>query len=135
MNTSLPPLQPAAGAALALSIGQHVRMRDRRDNGDRITGTVRSIGIEDNALWVTVALDEPIVIPAMAADERDIHLRTQHVPAHELHAFDARDEVIEDLQRALRNMLAYHDHTGALAADQRLLDAGYAALARTVAAA
>jgi hypothetical protein len=77
---------------MSLTIGQHVRHRDHK--GQRVTGTVRSIGIEDNAVMVTIGLDAPIVIPKRGELDREIHLYTQHVPAHELAPFDERDELL-----------------------------------------
>lgn len=78
-----------------LTIGQHVRHHDypRR----HVAGTVRCLEIEDNALWATIGLDEPIVIEARNPDERPINIYSQHVPAHELAPFDERDELIAKL--------------------------------------
>lgn len=87
-----------AGVEISLRIGQRVRHRDCK--GRRVTGTVRALAIEDRELMVTIALDEPIVIPA-SDDIRQIDIYTQHVPAHELAPFDDRDELIAELVAAL----------------------------------
>lgn len=110
-----------------LRIGQHVRHRECM--GRRVTGIVRMLCIEDNALMATIALDAPIVIGPRAAGEHVINIHTQHVPAHELEPFDERDEIIAELQAALKALVEYHDDTPK-AADQRLLDAAHAALSK-----
>lgn len=116
-----------AGVVLALHIGQHVRHRDF--NGRRVTGTVFSLGVQDNALMARIGLDEPIVIEAREPGDRPINIYTQHVPAHELAPFDARDELIAEMLAALRALVEYHDDVPK-AADQRLLDAADAAIAK-----
>lgn len=114
------------GIALNLTIGQHVRHRDYK--GRRVTGTVKGLSIDsDGSLQADIALDAPIVIEA--GEGRPLDIWRQCVPVHELAAFDDRDEVIAELRGALQAMLDYHDDV-AKAADQRLLDAGYAALAK-----
>lgn len=116
-----------AGLALNLTIGQRVRHHDYK--GQRVTGVVRSLGIEDGRVMADIALDEPIVIPAISELDREIKLYHQHVCAVELAPFDDRDDLITELSRALLAMLRHHDDV-AKAADQRLLDAGYAAVAK-----
>lgn len=91
---------PQAGIALALRIGQHVRHRDY--NGKRVTGTVRGISVDDRGLQADIVLDAPIVIPARSADDREISIWHQHVPAHDLTPFDDRDELIAEMLAALR---------------------------------
>lgn len=54
---------------------------------------------------VTIALDQPIVIPA-TADIREIQIYTQHVPAHEVAPFDALDELIAELRSACEGLLS-----------------------------
>lgn len=89
---------PSASGA-ALHIGQHVRHRDFK--GRRVTGTIRTLTIEDQALMATIALDRPIVIPpGDGFGQVDIHV--QHVPVHELAPFDDRDEQIAALLDALQ---------------------------------
>jgi len=112
------------GIAINLTIGQHVRHRDYK--GRRVTGTVKGLSIDsEGSFQADITLDAPIVIEA--GEGRPLDIWRQCVPVHELAPFDARDEVIADLRAALRAMLDYHDDV-AKAADQRLLDAGYAAL-------
>lgn len=114
-----------SGIALNLTIGQHVRHRDYK--GRRVTGTVKGISIDsEGCLQADIKLDAPIVIEA--GEGRPLNIWRQCVPVHELAPFDDRDEVIAELRAALQAMLAYHDDV-AKPADQRLLDAGYAALA------
>lgn len=116
------------GISLNLSIGQRVRHHDY--NGTRVTGVVRGISVSsERVLEADIVLDAPIVIPSRGEGDREISIWHQHVAAHELAAFDDRDEVIAELRAALQAMLDYHDDV-AKAADQRLLDAGYAALAK-----
>lgn len=117
----------SAGLALNLTIGQRVRHHDYR--GQRVTGVVQSLGIEEGRLMAGIALDAPIVIPARSDGELEIRIYNQHVCAVELAPFDDRDELIGELSVALLAMLTYHD-TSAKAPDQRLLDAGYAAVAK-----
>lgn len=116
------------GIALSLTIGQHVRHRDYK--GRRVTGMVKGLSVDtEGSLQADIALDAPIVIEA--GEGRPLDIWRQCVPAHELSPFDDRDEVIAELRSALQAMLDYHDDV-AKAADQRLLDAGYAALAKAV---
>lgn len=116
-----------AGVALNLTIGQRVRHHDYK--GQRVTGVVQSLSIEDGRLMAGISLDEPIVIPARSDDEREIRLYNQHVFAVELAPFDERDELIGELASHLFAMLI-HRGPDAKAPDQLLLDAGYAALAK-----
>lgn len=116
------------GLSLNLSIGQ--RVRHHGYNGTRVTGVVRGISVSsERVLEADIVLDAPIVIPARGEGDREIRIWHQHLAAHELAPFDDRDEVIAELRAALQAMLDYHDDV-AKAADQRLLDAGYAALAK-----
>ena len=116
------------GIALNLTIGQRVRHHDYK--GTRVTGVVRGISLSsEHVLEADIVLDAPIVIVARGDGDREISIWNQHVAAHELTPFDARDELIAGLRGALQAMLDYHDDV-AKTADQRLLDAGYAALAK-----
>jgi hypothetical protein len=94
-----------SGLELSLRIGQRVRHRDYK--GQRVTGVVRGIAVEgdNDALMVDLVLDAPIVIPA-SDDYREISIYRQHVPAHELSAFDDRDELVAALLEALRDTTA-----------------------------
>lgn len=123
----------AAGIAMSLAIGQHVRHQDF--GGKRVTGRVTSLSIDDNVLSAVIVLDAPIVIPARGEGDRPVDIWRQCVPAHELTPFDERDEVIAELVAALEGMTARHDALGAQVADQRLLDAAYAAIAKVKGAA
>jgi len=88
-----------AGIEMSIRIGQRVRHQDYQ--GQRVTGVVRGLSIdEDRALIAAVALDTPIVIPA-SGDGREIRLQWQNVPAHELAPFDEREELIAELVAAL----------------------------------
>jgi len=98
---------PEAGIAISLRIGQRVRHRDDY-KGQRVTGTVRSIAVEDRALMVLIALDQPIIIPASEGC-REIQIHTQHVPAHEVTAFDDRDELIAEMLAALQGVVRVAD--------------------------
>lgn len=118
------------GCSLNICIGQRVRHREYK--GMPITGVVRSLSIEDGCLTAGIALDDPIIIPARSEDDREIRIYNQCVPAIELAPFDHRDDLIDELRTALQAMLSYHDDA-AKAPDQRLLDAGYAALAKAAA--
>lgn len=95
------------GIAMALAIGQHVRHRDYK--GRRVTGTVTALAVEDRALMATIALDHPIVI--QAGEQQPLDLWSQHVPAHELSPFDARDELIAEMLEALRGVVRVADRT------------------------
>ncbi len=95
---------PGTGsAAINLHIGQRVRHRDH--DGQRVTGMVRALGLEDSVLMATIVLDEPIVIPA-SQDWREVRIHNQHVPAHELAPFDDRDELIAELRLACEGLLS-----------------------------
>ncbi|WP_342617186.1 hypothetical protein [Rhodoferax sp. GW822-FHT02A01] len=101
MSTTQNP-QIKATAPDSLCIGQKVRHQDDY-KGQRVVGKVRMLCIEDGALKVEIALDEPIVIP-----ERDgypeVRIHRQYVPAHEVHVYDERDEVIDGLLTALKDL-------------------------------
>jgi hypothetical protein len=84
------------GVEISLHIGQHVRHGDYK--GERVTGEVRGLSLDRaNVLHADITLDAPIIIPARNADDREIHIWHQTVPAHELAPFDARDELIANL--------------------------------------
>lgn len=117
---------PKAGVAIDLRIGQHVRHRDYK--GKRVTGVVRALSIDtEQGLMVEIFLDAPIVIDH--GGERPLDIYRQYAPAHEFQPFDERDELIAELSSSLQALLQYHDDIPK-AADQQLLDAGYAALAK-----
>lgn len=88
-----------AGAAISLHIGQRVRHRDH--NGQRVTGIVEMLGLNEGALMATIALDAPIVLPAIG-EFGETRLHGQYVPAHELSPFDDRDELMAELLAALQ---------------------------------
>jgi hypothetical protein len=71
----------------------------------------------------------PGALPARGDDDREIQIHWQTAPVHEFAPFDDRDELLAQTLEALKALLAYHDDI-AKAPDQRLLDAGYAAIAR-----
>lgn len=99
---------PQGAIEIALHIGQHVRQRDHL--GQRVTGTVRGLSLDsDRVLQADITLDAPIIIPALNADDREISIWHQHVPAHELAPFDARDELIEGMLSLLRRMEEQYD--------------------------
>jgi len=84
-----------AGVEVSLRIGQRVRHRDYK--GQRVTGVVRGLSLDsDGALQADIALDTPIVIPAFN-EFAATNIYRQHVPAHELAAFDDRDELVAEL--------------------------------------
>lgn len=98
-----------AGVEMSIRIGQHVRHRDYK--GQRVTGVVRGMWVDsEGRLEVDISLDAPIVIPARNADDREVSIWRQHVPAHELAPFDERDELIAALlgvaQRCEQRMAA-----------------------------
>ena len=116
-----------AGVEISLRIGQRVRHQDYA--GKRVTGVVMGLSVDhEHGLMVDCALDEPIVIPA-GHGFNETKIYRQHAQAHEFSPFDDRDELIEALQSALQDLAAYHDDVPK-AADQRLLDAAYAAIAK-----
>jgi hypothetical protein len=95
---------PIAGAEISLRIGQRVSHGDYK--GRRVTGIVRGLDISDErGLIATVLLDEPIVILARAEGDREIRINWQTIPAHELAAFDARDELIAALVASLTEVI------------------------------
>lgn len=90
----------SAGVEISLHIGQRIRHRDYK--GQRVTGVVHGLSIDsDRVLQADVVLDAPIVIPPGHGFSA-IDIRRQHVPAHELSAFDDRDELIAQLLDAAR---------------------------------
>lgn len=97
------------GVELSLRIGQRVRhIHDHR--GQRVTGRVIGMTLNSDAgLSVDVALDAPIVIPPISPDDRAISLYRQCVPAHELAAFDERDELVEELLSACIDLMQATD--------------------------
>lgn len=106
-----------AGLEMSLRIGQHVRHLDYK--GQRVTGRVRGFDLDgEGRLNASIVLDAPIVIPARTADDRDISIWHQHVPAMELTPFDERDELIADLASALGGLLSVleppEEHDGEL---------------------
>lgn len=115
-----------AGIALTLQIGQRVRHCDYK--GQRVTGTVRGLMTEEQALMATIGLDQPIVIPA-GHGCRQVDIYTQHVPAHELAAFDDRDELIAEMLAALKGVVRVANR----ATDE--FDAARAAIAKATGAA
>lgn len=99
---------PGAGVEISLRIGQRVRHQDYQ--GQRVTGVVQGLSVEDRALMVDMILDAPIVIPAMG-EYGPTKIFRQHVPAHELAPFDEREELIAELLAALeeaRNGLRWY---------------------------
>ena len=96
-----------AGVELSLRIGQRVRHHDYK--GQRVTGVVRGISVDrEGALQVDLALDAAIVIPAIGVYQED-RIWNQRIPAHELAAFDDRDELIADLLERAAIALQYLD--------------------------
>lgn len=85
-----------AGIEISLRIGQRVRHRDYM--GERVTGEVRGLSIDsERVLHADITLDAPIIIPARNAEDREIRIWHQLVPALELSPFDDRDELIANL--------------------------------------
>lgn len=100
--------QHNAGVEMTIRIGQRVRHQDYK--GQRVTGVVCGLSVEDRELMVDIALDAPIVIPA-SEDYREVRIYRQHVPAHELAPFDEREELISGMLGLLRRMEEqYDDH-------------------------
>lgn len=94
MNT--PATRAGAGVEISLRIGQHVRHGDYK--GERVTGHVRGLSIDGaSVLHADITLDAPIIIPARGADDHEIRIWHQNVPAHELAPFDDRDDLIANL--------------------------------------
>ncbi len=82
-----------------LRVGQRVRHTDYK--GQRVTGVVYGLSIDsEQGLMVDCVLDEPIVMPATAYCE-EVKLYRQYAQAHEFTAFDERDELVEELTKAL----------------------------------
>ncbi len=107
-------LQPAerrvdAGTDISLRIGQRVRHRDYK--GQRVTGTVRGLSVdEENALMVDVALDAPLIIPAIG-EFPPTSIYRQYAPAHEFSPFDDRDELITEMLDALKGVVRVADRS------------------------
>ena len=94
-----------AALEISLRIGQRVRHQDYQ--GKRVTGIVRGLSVDsEDVLHADIALDEPIVIPALNEDDHDLPIYRQHVPAHELAPFDEREELIARLLDAAQKFLA-----------------------------
>lgn len=105
-----------AGIALSLSIGQRVRHRDF--DGKRVTGVIRGLSVDtDRVLMAHFVLDAAIVIPAINEGDREISIWHQHVPAHELAAFDDRDELIAEMLAALQAEQEWREREDAGAID------------------
>lgn len=103
MNQAQAKHTPTIGVDISLRIGQRVRHRDYQ--GRRVTGVVRGLSVDDErALVASVALDEPIVIPA-CGDQRELHIHWQTAPVHEFAPFDDRDELLAEMLSALRGAL------------------------------
>lgn len=92
-----------AAFELSIHIGQRVRHQDYK--GQRVTGVVRALSVEDRAVMADIVLDAPIVIEPLNDGDVPINIHRQHVPAHELAAFDERDELIAQMLAALEAML------------------------------
>lgn len=106
----------SAGAEISLRIGQSVRLVNY--DPQRITGIVRGLSADsDQALMVDVVLDAPIVIPPYSDGERAIEIWNQHVPAHEVAPFDARDGLIAEMLAALQAEQEWRDRDAAGAID------------------
>ena len=118
--------QHNAGVEISIRIGQRVRHQDFK--GQRVTGTVQSIAVEDRALMVLIALDRPIIIPASDGC-REIQIHTQHVPAHEVAPFDEREELIAELRLACEGLLSIAE-TGITSLGA--IRAGRAAIAKAI---
>lgn len=119
---------PTSGAEISLRIGQRVRHGDYL--GRRVTGIVRILEIsDDRGLTATVLLDEPIVIHARGEGDREVRINWQTVSAHELAAFDERDELIGEMLAALQGALRVADR----ATDE--FDAARAVIAKAIGAA
>lgn len=124
-----------AGIDLSIHIGQRVRHQDYK--GQRVTGVVRGLSVDDQTLMVDIALDAPIVIEPLRDGDVAINIYRQHVPAHELAAFDDRDELIEQLRAALSTYVAYDEFINGPDGDQSTdrLQVARAAIAKATGAA
>jgi len=100
----------SAAIEISLRIGQRVRHHDF--HGKRVTGVVRGLTVDsEDVLHADIALDAPIVIPALGEGDRELQIYRQHVPAHELAPFDEREELIAGMVGLLRQMeKEYDDH-------------------------
>lgn len=85
-----------AALEISLRIGQRVRHHDF--HGKRVTGVVRGLSVDsENVLHADIALDEAIVIAPINADDHELRIYRQCVPAHELSHFDERDELVDGM--------------------------------------
>lgn len=92
---------PTATLEISLRIGQRVRHQDFK--GKRVTGIVRGFSVDtEDVLHADIALDEAIVIAPLDANDHEVRIYRQHVPAHELAPFDEREELIATLLDAAR---------------------------------
>ena len=118
----------AASAEISLRIGQ--RVVHGIHGGKRVTGVVRSLGIEDDrGLMVTILLDAPIVIPPYGEDDREILIHWQTAQAHEFAPFDERDELLAEMRTALVAMEHEFGRTY-LAGSSHSVDLARAAIAK-----
>lgn len=96
-----------ASISIDLRIGQHVRHHNYQ--GKRVTGVVCALSVDtESGLMADLVLDAPIVIAA-DGEFQAISIHRQHIPAHELSAFDDRDELIAELRLACEGLLACAD--------------------------
>lgn len=108
-----PEMQPSerrvdAGVDVSLRIGQHVRHQDYGEQ--RVTGTVRGLSIDsDNVLMAHIVLDAAIIIPARGAEDREIQIWHQHVPAIELTPWSENDALIAEMLVALQAVVRVAD--------------------------
>lgn len=105
-----------AGVEMSLRIGQRVRHRDHLEQ--RVIGVVRGLSLDsEGVLQAHIVLDAPIVIPAYNADDREVSIWHQHVPALELKPFDECDELLAEMLEALRYAQKFHTDRGGCWAD------------------
>lgn len=100
MSAAKHTVGPLASLEISLRIGQRVRHHDV--HGKRVTGVVRGLCVDEDVLHADIVLDEAIVIPPINADDHELRIYRQHVPAHELAPFDEREELIAQLLDAAR---------------------------------
>lgn len=104
-----------AALEISLRIGQRVRHQDF--HGKRVTGVVRGLSVDsEDVLSADIALDEAIVIPPINADDHELRIYRQCVPAHELAAFDERDEVMAELLRLAERVARLNPDAGEIGA-------------------
>ena len=95
------------GLQLSLSIGDHVRHK-------QFTGVLHGLQIDhEQVLMADVVLDAPIVIPP-GDGFNEIRIHRQSVPAHELRAFDERDEQIARLSRLAQRVANLNPKAGTI---------------------